>query len=163
MSLGAGLAGLVLLAACSSSGSPASTTTTGSATSGSATPGSTGSSSAGSITIGVARDVTGPFAAEYDGEWGGFNAAVAAQNAKGGINGKQIKLVTVDVGGTTTGDLTAVQSLVQNKGAFAVVELTGSASGGAQWLHDNGIPAVEPPVDDDTATYDNFFAGIHWR
>jgi len=125
----------------------------------SATPASAATSgvTSNSITIGVVRDITGPFAGDDPGEYAGLVASVDAQNAKGGVDGRKIKLVVEDDASSPSGNLSAVQSLVENKGAYAIVELADAAVGGASYLNSAGIPVVETPNSTQNATMGNFF------
>ncbi len=107
-----------------------------------------GASAAGSkapIIIGYITDETGASSATYaDGQYGA-QARFDALNAKGGIDGHKIELVVEDDQSTVAGNETAAQTLVENKGAFAVIEESTVASGAAPYLS----KAKEPVVGDD--------------
>ena len=84
----------VAVAACGSSGSPS---------------GSSGDSK-GPYNIGLAAGITGPAAAIVQGEIEGIKAAFSQVNAKGGIDGRKLNLVTADTQNVAT---TAVAALTQ--------------------------------------------------
>lgn len=127
-----------LLAACSSSGSSSSNTTStgGTAASGAA------SGTQGALTIGVVASETGPLASQWLEDLQGFKSAIAAENAAGGVNGHQLNLDIVDDASTPSGNLTAVQNLVENKHVFAVAEVSALANGGIPYLYGQHVPVV---------------------
>src|SRR5262249_50600139 len=57
-----------------------------------------------------------------------------------------------------TGNLVAAKSLVDAKHVFMLYSDSGTASGGAPYEHDAGVPVVSTPVDIAVATYDNYFS-----
>jgi branched-chain amino acid transport system substrate-binding protein len=161
---------VLLASACGSSSSTASTASTAS-TGSSATTVNTGGTAGGTartasapgvtattITIGYLTSQTGGLASSYSGSEKGVEAAFAGQNAKGGIDGRQLKLISVDDQSTPTGNLTAAQSLV-SKGVFGIIEPSSVDSGSGNYLHQQDIP-VTGDVSEDApwATYDNFFS-----
>jgi branched-chain amino acid transport system substrate-binding protein len=72
----------------------------------------------------------------------GAQARIGVENDKGGINGRKINLVAVDDTSTPTGDLTATQTVVESKGAFAVMDNSPFNFGGYRYLLDHNIPTV---------------------
>jgi branched-chain amino acid transport system substrate-binding protein len=100
--------------------------------------------SAKSLTVGVVASLTGPLASEGILINKSFDAAIAAQNAKGGVDGRKITLVTEDDAGTSTQNLSAAQSLVEEHHALVVVELTSFLPDSIQYLYSNKIPVVTP-------------------
>jgi branched-chain amino acid transport system substrate-binding protein len=97
------------------------------------------------ITVGVAIGLTAPSGpSTWIPRYQAFLAVVNWANAHGGVNGHKIELVTADDAGSATQNQTAVQSMVQNRGALMVVDATNptGTGGGANWLSQNGIPAV---------------------
>src|SRR6202035_5338872 len=123
-----GVAALVA-AGCGSStksGTPPSTAgTTGTTAATGAAPSSNTASAPGvtsnSITIGLITSATGNASSTFSDTADGAQAAVAAQNAAGGVNGRKLVLVTGDDQSAVSADLTAAQDLVQNKKVFAVI------------------------------------------
>jgi branched-chain amino acid transport system substrate-binding protein len=113
-----------------------------------------------SITIGVAYSESGSYSSEFVPEYQAFKAAIQAQNAKGGVDGRKINLVAEDDASTAAGNLSAVQSLVETKNAFAIADLSNTQSGGADYLDSAGVPAVGPPTDIPSATHSNFFTPV---
>ncbi len=94
------------------------------------------------IIIGFVTDETGSSSSTYaKGEYGA-EARFDAQNAAGGVNGHPIELQIEDDQSTVAGNETAAQTLVEDKGAFAVIDISTVASGGAPYLSKNKIPVV---------------------
>ncbi len=89
----------VATAACGSSGNSGSSGGSGG-----------GSSSKAPYNIGLAAGITGPAAAIVTGEIQGIKAAFSSVNAKGGIDGRKLDLVTADTQNVAT---TAVAALTQ--------------------------------------------------
>ncbi|MGH3297865.1 MAG: ABC transporter substrate-binding protein [Trebonia sp.] len=115
-----GLAALAGLAACSSSSS-SSPTTAASGTSASGTTSASGSP----ILIGLAAPLTGSSPSEGTSEQAIAKYAVSVINGKGGIDGRQVQLVTRDTGGVSpTGAVSAFESLTSDKVALVIGEYT---------------------------------------
>ena len=73
------------------------------------------------VTLGYITSETGVAASVLANADKSCKARVDAENAKGGVNGRKIKLETID--DTSSGaNLTAAQDLVQNRNAFAVID-----------------------------------------
>ncbi|MBE7194936.1 MAG: ABC transporter substrate-binding protein [Gordonia polyisoprenivorans] len=77
--------------------------------------------------FGYTSGITGPGAAISKGELVGLNAAFDAVNKAGGVNGRQIKLVTLDSADDPGRTATNVTELVKSDGAIAVGGMLGSA------------------------------------
>ncbi|MCB1297801.1 MAG: ABC transporter substrate-binding protein [Microthrixaceae bacterium] len=87
------------------------------------TPGATDGGDAAPIVIGAVSSITGP--APFPEVPGAAQAVFDRVNAEGGINGRQIKLVSVDDGADPAQAAQAARRLVQEDGVVAMV---GSAS-----------------------------------
>jgi branched-chain amino acid transport system substrate-binding protein len=103
------------------------------------------------ITIGLINDSTGLAASTFGNGPGAAQARVATQNAMGGVDGRQLKLVVEDTQTSPLGAETAAKLLVQQKNVFAIasdsalffaaaptltkqnVPVTGSAFDGPEW------------------------------
>jgi branched-chain amino acid transport system substrate-binding protein len=96
-----------------------------------------------SILIGDDEAATGASAAEFIQNNTAFLAAIDAQNAQGGVYGRQIKVITEDDQSSPSADLTVVQSLVEAKGVFMIAQSTNQGTGGASYLESNDIPVVQ--------------------
>lgn len=104
------LASVVLLAAaCSSSGSSGASSGTGGGSGGSKAP----------YNIGLAAGVTGPAAAIVKGEIEGIKAAFSQVNAKGGIDGRKLDLVTSDTQNVATTAVAALTKLATENNVIA--------------------------------------------
>ena len=66
------------------------------------------------LTIGFVAPVTGAIAASLADSVAALKARVDAQNAKGGVNGCQVKVVVADDGSSPTQAVTAAQTLIQS-------------------------------------------------
>lgn len=148
---------VVAAAACGSSNKSSQSTPTtaaagGSATSAAGSTGSTGSSggaltasapgvTSSTITLGLITSLTGSASPEYTGIVPAAKARIAMQNAKGGIDGRQIKLDVVDDQSTPSGDATAAQDLI-SKGVFGVIGETPFLFGGYKPLQAAGVPVT---------------------
>jgi len=99
------------------------------------------------ITVGFIYSATGPASSSYVGSQWGAEARIDAQNAAGGVNGHKIRLVVADDQSNPAVNQTAAQELVQAKGAFAVIEDSSLAFGGAKYLNQAGVPVTGAAVD----------------
>src|SRR3954453_19206366 len=67
-------------------------------------------------------------------------ARVDAENAKGGVNGRKIKLDIVD--DQSANNLTAAQDLVRNRDVFAIVDDSALAFLAYRFIRDAGVPMI---------------------
>jgi branched-chain amino acid transport system substrate-binding protein len=144
----------MVAAACSSSSHQAKSTSTtastataaGSTTPSTAAAGASTSSSPGvtpsTVTVGLITSLTGPAATESANIAQGAKARIDQQNAEGGVNGRQIKLVVRDDLSTPTGNLSASQELVQQEHAFSVIDDSTAVYGGYKILQQQGVPVT---------------------
>jgi branched-chain amino acid transport system substrate-binding protein len=95
--------------------------------------------------VGLIDDTNGQAPTTSIARVAAFQAVVNWANANGGVNGHPINLVTQLDSSTPTANLTAAQSLVQNKGATVIVEISNAMAGGASWLSSNGTPVIAAP------------------
>jgi branched-chain amino acid transport system substrate-binding protein len=109
----------------------------GSANASASAPGVT----ANSITIGLITSLTGPSAAEDPGIVPAAKARIALQNARGGIDGRKIKLIVEDDGTNPVTNQTD-SSLLLSKGVFGVIDDSAVAFGGYKILQKAGIPVT---------------------
>jgi len=93
------------------------------------------------VTLGYITSETGVAASVLANADKSCKARVDAENAKGGVNGRKIKLETID--DTSSGaNLTAAQDLVQNRNAFAVTDNSAFAFLSWRYLKDQGVPMI---------------------
>ncbi len=92
------------------------------------------------IKIGFITSLTGVAASSFEGGDAGAQARVDLQNDQGGVNGRELELVTADDG--DIGNQVAAQNLVENEGVFAVVDLSAFAFQGAAYLQEQGVPVT---------------------
>ncbi len=93
------------------------------------------------ITIGLLSSFTGPEATEDDGILKAAQARIDLQNAKGGVDGRKLKLVVEDDATSPGTNQTASQALI-SKGVFGVVDLSPVTFGGYKVLQAAGVPVT---------------------
>jgi branched-chain amino acid transport system substrate-binding protein len=98
--------------------------------------------SAAPITIGLIASETGAGASEQTGVLYGAEAAFAAQNAIGGVDGHPLKLITVDDQSTPVGNQIAAEDLVTNDGVFGVIDSSAFVYGASVFLQKQGVPVI---------------------
>ena len=74
------------------------------------------------IVIGYISDLTGVASPNFADGPGGAQARIDLQKAKGGIDGRALKLVVEDDQSSPATNVTAAQDLVENKGALLVID-----------------------------------------
>ncbi len=94
------------------------------------------------IVIGLITDDTGAGASSYGGSEVGAEARIDAQNAAGGVDGRKLQLVVEDDQSTPSGNLSAAQTLVEDKGVFGIIDNSSIAFGGANYLNAQKIPVT---------------------
>ncbi len=109
-----------------------------------------GASSASPITIAYITDLTGPGASENSTSPAGFDARIALQNAKGGVNGHKLVGMVLDDQTSPSALTTAVQDAI-SKGVFGIVSNSPLFFEAAKYPEAAGIPV--------TGTYDD---GPEW-
>ena len=94
------------------------------------------------IVIGMVTDETGAEAGTFVDDVDGAQARIDAQNAVGGVDGHKLVLDVEDDQSTVAGNLTASQTLVEDKGAFGLIQISSTTYGAAPYLQKKGIPVV---------------------
>jgi branched-chain amino acid transport system substrate-binding protein len=102
----------------------------------SSTPGVTGKD----VTLGYISSESGVAASASQGSANGCKARIGAENAKGGVNGRTIKLEAVD--DKSSANLTAAKDLVENRNAFLVINDSPFAFTTYRYLKDAGVPML---------------------
>ena len=155
---GAGLlVGLMIVAAaCGSSsnksaGSSATTATSGPSSSSTGTGSANKASAPGisptKITLGLVTSLTGVESAQFNGAQQGAHARIALQNSEGGIDGRQLEVVTSDDASTQTGAASAVSELITNKQVFGLLFVSGVTGTAYKVPQQQGVPVVGAAVD----------------
>ncbi|MBO0731290.1 MAG: ABC transporter substrate-binding protein [Acidimicrobiaceae bacterium] len=93
------------------------------------------------ITLGYITSVTGPASSNYADGVDGAMARIRLQNAEGGVDGRQIKLVTKDDQSNPAQDATAASALVDSP-VFGVIDASVLAFAGAKALQRAGMPVT---------------------
>lgn len=98
------------------------------------------------ILIGEFASLTGPNATFGISSTNGLKLAVEELNKNGGINGKQVKLITYDNQGKPSESQTVVQRLIKNDNVVAVIGEVASSNSkaGAPICQQNKIPMITP-------------------
>jgi branched-chain amino acid transport system substrate-binding protein len=93
------------------------------------------------VTLGYITSETGVAASVLANADKSCKARVDAENAKGGVNGRKIKLEAID--DKSSGEnLTATKDLVQNRDVFAVIDNSAFAFLSYRFLKDQGVPMI---------------------
>jgi ABC-type branched-subunit amino acid transport system substrate-binding protein len=93
------------------------------------------------VTLGYITSETGVAASVLANADKSCKARVDAENAKGGVNGRKIKLEAID--DKSSGEnLTAAKDLVQNRDVFAVIDNSAFAFLSYRFLKDQGVPMI---------------------
>ena len=111
-------------------------------TSASAQSGSTQGVTSNTVTLGLLGDISGALGSSFGGAEQGAKAAIAAQNAKGGVDGRKIVLDIGDTQSNPNDVVSVTQSLIQQKHVFAIMEATAFFSEVYQVLVQSGTPGV---------------------
>lgn len=99
------------------------------------------------ITVGLVYTDTGVAAPNFKGLDRAFEARIAAENAKGGVNGRKIKVVKEDDTSSPNGNLTATQKVVQQGRPFVVVNNSAFTFGGYRYLLEQKVPMISGGYD----------------
>ena len=135
------------MTACSSAIALAITTLGSGPVSAAAGPANAPGVTAKTVTVGMLTSVTGPNASAYPGAVAGTRARLALQNARGGVDGRKIELVVGDDQSSPGSVLPAVENMVSNQHAFAILAETGLFFVAAHFLQQNGVPVVGSSAD----------------
>ncbi|HEY3672332.1 MAG TPA: ABC transporter substrate-binding protein [Acidimicrobiia bacterium] len=102
--------------------------------------GSTPGVTAKDITLGYISSETGVAASASEGSATGCKARIGAENAKGGVNGRTIKLEAID--DKSSANLNSAKDLVENRDAFIVINDSAFAFTTYRYLNDSGVPML---------------------
>jgi branched-chain amino acid transport system substrate-binding protein len=118
------------------------------------------SSSDSPITVVMITSLTGEGASEFSDAPVGFNARIALQNARGGVNGHKIKGIVLDDQTSPTEIATAVQDAL-SKGAFGIVSTSPLFFLADKFPQEQGVPVTGGSFDGPewgTKPFTNMFA-----
>ena len=90
--------------------------------------------------MGFVSTLTGVASSSFQDSQEGALARIDLQNAEGGVDGRKIVLDVADDQSSPSLDQTAVQSLVENKNVFGIIDYSSFAFGGIKYLQANNIP-----------------------
>ena len=113
---------------------------------------SSAKASGGSITIGTVTTNSGTAAAYGEAEVKGFELAVSEINAKGGINGKKVKLESMDDKGDATEASNAFNKLAGDNSVLGVVgpTISSTTAAVAPLADQSKLPAIAPAATSDS-------------
>jgi ABC-type branched-subunit amino acid transport system substrate-binding protein len=111
--------------------------------------------SANQITVGIVASLTGPLGSDtFSPPMYGARAYFAALNARGGLNGRTVKVVTCDDQSTGSGNQQCVHELIDSDHVFALTATTVLDYAGASYVNSKGVPDIGgEPV---TTAYDQY-------
>jgi branched-chain amino acid transport system substrate-binding protein len=98
------------------------------------------------IAIGLINDTTGAAASTFSDGVGAAQARVDLQNAEGGVDGRKLKLVTVDSQSSPAEFQTAAEALV-SKSVFGIVSDSAFTFGGSRYLTQQNVPVTGNGLD----------------
>jgi len=107
------------------------------------------------VTVGIMASVTGPLGeSTFSPPMYGARAYFRALNARGGINGRTIKVITCDDQSTGSGNQQCVHKLIDDDHVFALTATTVLNYAGAGYVDAKGLPDIGgEPV---TTAYDQY-------
>ena len=117
------------------------------------------SASPAPLTIAFVTSETGAAATEYVGTSGVFNAAIEAQNAKGGVNGHKLVPLVIDDQTSPSSLATGVQEAI-SRGAIGIVSDSALMDLAAKYPQEAGVPVTGDSSDGPewgTQPYTNMF------
>ncbi len=149
VALSVGVAALVASGCSSSSKSatpqttaaPTASTAAGSSTTASGLTASAPGISTTTIKIGLITSLTGAASSEYLGLPKAVQARFSAANSSGGVDGRQLQVITCDDASSPTGNATCSQSL-NSKGVFGIIAESAFTFGGYRYMQQQGIPVT---------------------
>ncbi|MET9294604.1 ABC transporter substrate-binding protein [Streptomyces sp. NPDC003077] len=114
------------------------------------------------ITVGIISSATSPVGGQaFTGPRDGARAYFAALNARGGVNGRPVEVVTCDDGGSGIGNNECVHRLLAERKVFALVATTALDYAGAPRVSDAGVPDIGgQPIGSAYETYPHLY-GIY--
>ena len=119
---------------------------------------SSAKASGDSITIGTVTTNSGTAAAYGEAEVKGFELAVSEINAKGGINGKKVKLESMDDKGDATEASNAYNKLAGDNSVLGVVgpTISSTTAAVAPLADQSKLPAIAPAATSDSIETGNY-------
>ncbi|MFD0147055.1 MULTISPECIES: ABC transporter substrate-binding protein [unclassified Streptomyces] len=95
------------------------------------------------LRIGIITSATSPVGGDaFSGPRDGARAWFDALNARGGINGRRVEVVTCDDGGSGVGNNECVHKLIDERKVFALVATTALDYAGAPLVAKAGVPDI---------------------
>jgi branched-chain amino acid transport system substrate-binding protein len=128
----------LLISGCGSSKKPASQS--------SSSPTSSSGGSQSTLTIGLVMPATGSASDTYTGVARAAQARIDEENAAGGVNGHQIKLLVKDDTSTPTGNSTATQNLISSN-VLGLIQISPFTFESTRIMQQAGIPVVGSGTD----------------
>lgn len=112
----------------------------------------------GEVRVGIVLTDSGSFSSAFAPARAGFEARLSLENSRGGVNGRRITYAWGDDAQSTSRNLAVTRNLVEEYGAFAILESSASTSGAAAYLAEEGIPIVGISAEEVWTSHRNMFA-----
>jgi branched-chain amino acid transport system substrate-binding protein len=110
-----------------------------------------------SIALGGIAALSTPQAALFKPISQGWKVRIQEQNAKGGVNGRKLKLTNVDDGASVEKSVTAANQLLQRDKAFGILMAEPLTSGSAPVFAQHDVPVAGYNVTPEWGKYKNMF------
>ncbi|WP_250282564.1 MULTISPECIES: ABC transporter substrate-binding protein [unclassified Frankia] len=110
------------------------------------------------VRAGLVFSASGPGASLLRGFRSGIDARLGVVNAEGGVNGRKIVYSWRDDATDPALNLVGSRDLVEDEGAFGIIQGPHAASGSAPYLSERGIPVVGSAGETVWANYKNMFS-----
>ncbi|WP_158230834.1 ABC transporter substrate-binding protein [Frankia sp. CcI49] len=111
----------------------------------------------GQLELGAIFPDTGALSGPFRASRTGIEARIGLANATGGVHGRQILFEWRDDESSGEKNLVAARDLVENSGAFGLIETTAVASGSADYLTSVNVPVTGMPVEPVWGGHANMF------
>jgi ABC-type branched-subunit amino acid transport system substrate-binding protein len=109
------------------------------------------------IKIGFLYPDTGSLSGGFHAFRAGVDARLGAANAGGGVAGRSLSYTWRDDASNPATNLAGARALINDDGAFGIIETTGAATGSAAFLHDREIPVTGSGLEPAWTANDNMF------
>ena len=105
------------------------------------------SSTKSPIELGFIGDLTGAAASTFANGPAGAQARIDVQNAEGGVDGHQLKMIVSDTQSSPSSAATAAENLVETDHVFGIMENSALFFGAAPYLLKAGVPVTGTGID----------------
>lgn len=110
-----------------------------------------------SIKVGVLFPQSGDVGVQFLNYGSGVKARLEAENARGGIGGRKLELVSKDDANEATRNQAVAKELVESDKVFGIIEASPRAPGSAAYLSAKGVPVTGWAINTPFGQYKSFF------